>query len=161
MKRLLFIAALVLLLPAAVLGWRYASEEYLVACTDDTVVFSVKAEEGMRFATRFIHSVHRAPVIDRYIIADGEEKIVQVSTAYQAYGVGMPYLPEDGTFVQKDGFFELTDLDLAFRSVDYRVGREAQFTILFDEREYPIYQLAPQGALVRLTVEPRYRIWLK
>ena len=121
----------------------------------------MKAEEGMRFATRFIHSVHRAPVIDRYIIADGDKKIVQVSTAYQAYGVGMPYLPEDGTFVQKDGFFELTDLDLAFRSVDYRVGREARFTILFDEEEYPIYQLAPQGALVHLTVEPRYQIWLK
>ena len=161
MRRALFIIILLLFLPATVLGWRYASEEYLVAYTDDKVVFSVKAEEGMRFATRFIHSVHRAPVIDRYILADGEKKIVQVSTAYQAYGVGMPFLPEDGTFVQKDGFFELTDLDLAFRSVDYRVGREAQFTILFDEKEYPIYQLAPQGALVHLAVEPRYRIWLK
>lgn len=157
----MIILCLILFLPAAVLGWRYASEEYLVAYTDDAVVFSVKAEKGMRFATRFIHSVHHTPVIDRYIIADGEEKIVQESTAYQAYGVGMPYLPEDGTFVQKDGFFELTDLDLAFRSVDYRVGREAQFTILFDEKEYPIYQLAPQGALVRLAVESRYQIWLK
>lgn len=161
MKRLLLIITLGLLLSAAVLGWRYASEEYLVAYTDEKVVFSVKAEEGMRFSTRFIHSVHHAPVIDRYVIGGGEERIVQESTAYQAYGVGMPYLPEDGTFVQKDGFFELTDLDLAFRSVDYRVGSEAQFTILFNEKEYPIYRLAPQGALVHLAVEPRYRLWLK
>ena len=157
----MFIITLLFLLMTVVLGWRYASEEYLVAYTDEKVVFSAKAEEGMRFATRFIHSVHRTPVIDRYVIVDGEKKIVQESTAYQAYGVGMPYLPEDGTFVQKDGFFELTDLDIAFRSVDFRVGSEAQFTILFNEEEYPIYRLAPQGSLVHLAVEPRYRLWLK
>lgn len=152
---------IVLLLCAAGLIGRYASEECLVVYTDDKIVFEAKAEEGLRFAVRFIHSVHRSPVIDSYVIGDGEKRIVQESTAYKAYGVGMPYLPQDGTFARKGDYIELTDLDLAFESVDFRVGEEAQLTILMNEEEYPIYRLAPQGALVRMAVEPRYRIWFK
>lgn len=137
------------------------TEERLVFSADDKVVFETKAEQGMHFAVRFIHSVHRTPVIDSYVIGDGEKRIVQESTAYKAYGVGMPYLPQDGTFARKGDYIELTDLDLAFESVDFRVGEEAQLTILMNEEEYPIYRLAPQGALVRMAVEPRYRMWFK
>lgn len=160
MNRSLFIIGAVLLLLAAGVTARCVSEEYLAVYTDDEIVFSAKAETGMRFATRFIHSVHRTPVIDRYVIGDGEKKIIQESTAYQTYGVGMPFLPQDGSFVQNGDFFELRDLDLAFETIDFRVGSEAQFTILLNEQEYPIYRLAPQGALVHLAVKPRYWIWL-
>lgn len=149
-----------LLLAAGFFG-RYASEEYLVAYTEEKVVFSAKAEEGMRFAVRFIHSVHRTPVIDSYVLGAGEKRIVQESTAYKAYGVGMPYLPQDGTLTREGDYLVLTDLDLAFETIDFRVGEEAQLTILMNETEYPIYRLAPQGALVHLAVEPRYRMWLK
>lgn len=161
MKRILIIIGAVLLLLAAGCMVHYSAEERLVIMTEDTVVFETKAEKGTQLAARFIHSVHRTPVIDSYVIDEGDKRIVQVSTAYQAYGVGMPYLPQDGAFVQKGDFFVLTDLDLAFEAIDFRVGEEAKLTILMDGEEYPIYRLAPQGALVRMSIEPRYRIWLK
>ncbi len=160
MKRKLFwiIAVAVTALSAYLLPM--ASEPQLAAYTEDEVLYHVRAEDGMRFASRFIHSVHKTPVIDRYRI-DAKDTIVQESTEYQTYGIGMPFLPEDGRLVLEDGFVKLVDLDLRFRSFDLRVEPRAQYTLLVGGEEIPLYTMTEPGGLVHVAVVPRYTLWLK
>lgn len=75
-----------------------------------------------------------------------------VSTEYESYGVGMPSLPSEGTFVLLNGRFMLKDLHRHFTEIPVRVGPEAKLTLLHSGKEYPLYEWFDSGTLLHIRV---------
>lgn len=98
---------------------------------------------------RFIHSVERTPVLEKYKV-NGQHKLVLYETEYESFGVGLPFLASEGRFHAKDGRFVM-EMDRVFPSVSLRTGPEAQLTLTVNSQQYPLYQMLPSGALVRLS----------
>lgn len=110
---------------------------------------------GDTFSLRFIHSVHKTPVLENFVV-EGVNRMTLVSTEYRSYGVGMPSLPSEGTFEQQGDRFLLTDLNRHFSKIPVRVGPEAKLCFLQREQEYPLYQWLDHGTLVQVRIDYDY-----
>lgn len=119
--------------------------------SEENLSFSVPTYPGDSFSLRFIHSVHRTPVWENFIV-NSVRQMTLVSTEYQTYGVGMPSLPFEGTFTQKGDRFVLTNLHREFTDIPLRVGPEAKLCILHREQEFPIYEWLSPGAVVHVRI---------
>ena len=62
----------------------------------------------------FIHSVQKTPV-EEFLTAHADGHFHLSGTRYQSHGVGLPFLPEEGTFRQEGDYFVL-DMDRATRN---------------------------------------------
>lgn len=58
------------------------------------------------FSLGFTHSVMKTPVEEFYRV-DRKDGLVLEKTVYQSYGVGLPFLPEEGELTVEDGVFTL------------------------------------------------------
>jgi hypothetical protein len=135
-----------------VCGWLF-SPLALVVRSADRVGLVLTITPGSTFSLRFIHSVHRTPVLENFTVA-GPDKLNLVSTEYESYGVGMPSLPSEGKFAQLNGRFLLTGLDRHFSEIPVRVGPEARLTLIYDNKEYPLHELFEPGTLLYIGVKP-------
>ncbi|MPM95793.1 hypothetical protein SDC9_142948 [bioreactor metagenome] len=110
---------------------------------------------GDTFSLRFTHSVHKTPVWENFVV-EGVDQLTLVSTEYRSYGVGMPSLPSEGTFIQQDDRFILTDINRHFSQIPVRVGPEAKLCFVQREQEYPLYQWLGPGTLVHVRIDHDY-----
>ncbi|MGI6092718.1 MAG: DUF1850 domain-containing protein [Veillonellaceae bacterium] len=110
---------------------------------------------GDTFSLRFTHSVHKTPVWENFVV-EGADKLTLVSTEYRSYGVGMPSLPSEGTFIQKDDRFVLTNVNRHFSQIPVRVGPEAKLCFIQHEQEYPLYRWLGHGTLVHVRIDYDY-----
>ena len=79
------------------------------------------------------------------------------STKYQSFGVGLPFLPDEGEFKQVGKYFILDNINRRFKTVDLRTGLGTELTLIYHEKKYPIYHELPLGCKVELKVLPYYR----
>lgn len=107
------------------------------------------------FSLHFIHSVHKTPVWENFVV-ENEGRLVLVSTEFESYGVGMPFLPEEGTFERKDNKIRLVNLRREFAQIPARVGSEARLSLLHQGVDYPLYQCFAYQALIIIRVEKDY-----
>ena len=131
----------------------------LVVEAESGAILSLPVQNGATFHLRFIHSVHRTPVMEFFRI-DGADSLMLVATEYESYGVGMPSLPSEGIFEQRGTRFRLSQFNRKFDDIPLRVGPEAQLTLVHDGMEYPLYQWLPAGSLIRVKVKAN-RPWLR
>lgn len=73
-------------------------------------VLWIPLNNGDCFTYEYIHSVQKTPVQEHFVSAPGF-KMLLTSTTYQSYGVGLPFLPEEGQLEMKNGKFELKGLN--------------------------------------------------
>ncbi|MBP2641465.1 MAG: hypothetical protein H6Q66_2416 [Firmicutes bacterium] len=111
--------------------------------------------QGDTFSLHFIHSVHKTPVWENFVV-ENEGQITLVSTEFESYGVGMPFLPEEGTFERKDNKILLTNLRREFARIPARVGSEARLSLLHNGEDYLLYQYFDYQALVIIHVQRDY-----
>ena len=76
---------------------------------------------------RFIHSVQKTPV-EEFLTAYADGHFHLTGTRYQSHGVGLPFLPEEGTFRQEGDYFVL-DMDRDYPALSLRTGVGTQLTI--------------------------------
>jgi len=115
--------------------------------TESGTSLTLPTSSGDTFSLRFIHSVHKTPVWENFIVI-GVDRLILTSTEYRSYGVGMPSLPSEGVFTQLDDRFILTNLNRPFSQIPVRVGPEAQLTLVHQGQEYPLYAWFEPGTLV-------------
>lgn len=115
---------------------------------------------GDTFSLRFTHSVHKTPVWENFVV-EGVDQLMLVSTEYRSYGVGMPSLPSEGTFIQQGDRFVLTNVNRPFSRIPVRVGPEAKLTFVQREQEYPLYQWLGHGTLVHVRIDYDYEYPLR
>jgi len=71
------------------------------------------------FIIRYIHSVHKTPVEERFYIS-ADNTLVLYEIRYSSLGVGMPYESEGGIFSNQGGQFRLTGLQKGIPAIYFR-----------------------------------------
>ena len=106
----------------------------------------------------FIHSVQKTPV-EEFLTAYADGHFHLTGTRYQSHGVGLPFLPEEGTFRQEGDYFVL-DMDRDYPALSLRTGVGTQLTIEAGGTRVPAYEMYPVGTRIDLIVAPLYTYFL-
>ena len=110
------------------------------------------------FTIHFIHSVQKTPV-EEFLTAHADGHFHLTGTRYQSHGVGLPFLPEEGTFRQEGEYFVL-DMDRDYSTLSLRTGLGTELTIEAGEERIPVYEMYPVGTRIDLVVAPLYTYFL-
>ena len=146
-KQTLSLFMIILSLVICIVLYWWLTPLTIVVTTESGTCLTLPAKPGEPFSLRFIHSVHKTPVWENFVVTEADV-LTLTSTEYRSYGVGMPSLPSEGVFTQLGDRFILTNLNRPFRQIPVRVGPEAQLTLVYHEQEYPIYEWFAPGTLV-------------
>jgi hypothetical protein len=107
----------------------------------------IKLGKNNTFSLNYTHSVEKTPVIENFTILENGTLLL-TATKYRSYGVGLPSLPEEGRLTMADGWFLLEGLHREYRDIRVRVGPEAELSVEYDQKSFPLYQWYPSGSLV-------------
>ncbi len=151
-KRLVFILAILGSLLVYLL-----TRPYLFVCIDTGTLLAFPTWEKDEISLRFIHSVQKTPLLENLLVNESCDGLILQSTKYQSFGVGLPFLADEGEFKQADGYFVLNNMNRRFKTIELRTGLGTELTVIYHERQYPIYQELPLGCKVELKVVPYYR----
>lgn len=110
------------------------------------------------FTIHFIHSVQKTPV-EEFLTAHADGHFHLTGTRYQSHGVGLPFLPEEGTFRQEGEYFVL-DMERDYSTLSLRTGLGTELTIEADGERIPVYEMYPVGTRIDLVVAPLYTYFL-
>ena len=135
---------------------------YLIAQTDETVLFAwpIKARES--FEVTFLHSLNLSPITD-IIEWTGKELIVRKSI-FKTFGAGVP-IPADGIgkeLLHIDDHYELIGIDKELQNFTIMTQEVPNHTIKLNGCEASLLELAGSGKLVHITVKrlsPVYYFW--
>ncbi len=108
--------------------------------------FSV--EEGSEFSVEFIHSVNKKPLIDVYVIKDGQ--IYAQKTVYAAFGAGVQSEIEEGQTLEYDekGNIVVSGFDTPFPKVTYVVGTVSDHIFHIEGESISLTELCGKNAHV-------------
>ena len=110
------------------------------------------------FTIHFIHSVQKTPV-EEFLTAHADGHFHLAGTRYQSHGVGLPFLPEEGTFRQEGEHFVL-DMDRDYAELSLRTGVGTELMIEAGGKRIPVYEMYPVGTRIDLVVAPFYTYFL-
>lgn len=136
------------------------SRPYLFVCTDANTLLAFPTQKEDVISIWFVHSVQKTPVLENLAVNKSCDGFTLQSTKYQSFGVGLPFLPDEGEFKQVGKYFILDNINRRFKTVDLRTGLGTELTLIYHEKKYPIYHELPLGCKVELKVLPYYRYYL-
>jgi len=110
----------------------------------------VPLPKAKTFSFYYLHSVQKTPVQENYVLASGN-KLRLVSTDYQSYGVGLPFLPEEGTLVNDNGKFRLTEINRLYSKIDMAFMPLAEHALLYEGKRYDFERYFDAGSLLEIT----------
>jgi len=120
-------------------------------------IAAVPAFVGEEFSIRFIHSVQKTPVVENLVINEARNGFVLLSTKYQSFGVGLPFLESEGSFRQEGDYFIFEDMNRRFSRLSLRTGVGTELTVTLAGREYRLYEQLAPGSRVDLFIAPYYQ----
>lgn len=141
----------------ALMAWWFFTRPCFFISADDAVLFAFPANEGETVSIRFIHSVQKTAVLENLHLELGQNSFVLDSTKYQSFGVGLPFLAQEGEFRREGDYFIMDHMKRKFPSVELRTGIGTKLTLLFRGKEYPVYEDLPIGSRVKLSIAPYYK----
>lgn len=160
-ERARYRARFLLLFTAAFFALLWTATRPCVAIIAESgLLASCSAEAGTELSTRFIHSVQKTPVEEFFIVNDTRDGLILKRTRYQSFGVGLPFLDSDGTFRREGDFFVMDDMNRPLREIALRPGVSTELTLFLPNETLPLYDRVPLGSLVRVTITPRWQLWL-
>lgn len=106
------------------------------------------------FVHHYIHSIHKTPVDEVFIVKNDELILTQVR--YDSYGVGMPTGEEEG-FTLQDGRF-IVNLRRTFKQIDIRVSPVPDHGIILGDILYRFTDWAGVEDLLVLKPSVSYSI---
>ncbi|KUG02995.1 hypothetical protein ASZ90_019607 [hydrocarbon metagenome] len=72
---------------------------------------------GRDFDYQYIHSVQKTPVQEHFTAAP-DNQLLLTSTTYQSFGVGLPFMPGEGTLEHIDGKYVLSGINRKFNHIN-------------------------------------------
>jgi hypothetical protein len=103
----------------------------------------------------YTHSVQKTPVKEIFKFSK-DNRLIMYKTIYQSYGVGLPYLPTEGKFEQKDDGKFILYMNRPFNSIPLRTGLEAKPKLYHNNVEYKVYSIYNPGTLLIIKEEKFY-----
>ena len=117
-----------------------------------------QVRDAVPLTIHFIHSVQKTPV-EEFLTAHADGHFHLTGTRYQSHGVGLPFLPEEGTFRREGDYFVL-DMDRDYNELSLRTGVGTQLTIEAGGERIPVYEMYRVGTRIDLIVAPLYTYFL-
>jgi hypothetical protein len=147
---------------ASAAAWLWASTIPVLSVRqvpDGRILFQSPIDEGSRFSLIYIHSIHRTPVEELFIINE-KRQIVLDATIFESYGVGMPTsLEGNETFRMADGKMRIENIDRTLTTFDLRIGQViADHKLRLGRQEIPLAKLSKPGSAVRFEIG-RLHVW--
>lgn len=130
---------------------------FLFFVSDANLLLAVPASPKSEFSIHFIHSVQKTPVLENLMISESGKEFILLSTKYQSFGVGLPFLLSEGDFHQENDYFIFDNINRHFDQLTLRTGLGTKLTIIYKEHEYPIYKKVAPGSKVDLQIAPYYK----
>ncbi|MBR1886064.1 MAG: DUF1850 domain-containing protein [Schwartzia sp.] len=145
---------------AAALLWGLTRPR-LAVIAESGLLASCPAEAGTEFSTRFIHSVQKTPVEEFFTVNEARDGFLLLRTRYHSFGVGLPFLPTDGTFRREGDAFVMDGMNRPMPEIQFRPGLSTDLKITLPGEEILLADRVPLGSLVRVAIVPRWRIFLR
>ncbi len=142
----IFLAALVL----AALADFLVRPLLVVESEQGAIIYTEEARAGMPVQIHFIHSVQKTPVEECLYVDEDVSGFVLDSTRYQSFGVGLPFLTNEGEFHTEGEFFVLDGMKRRFSRLALRTGVDTELTLVLDGTEKRLFEILPTGSRVDL-----------
>lgn len=110
--------------------------------------------EGGAFVHRYIHSIHKTPVDEEFIISG--KKLELVRLRYDTYGVGMPTDGGEAFRIENNRF--VVDMKRTFEKIDIRVSHVAGHGLFYNGTFHPFTEWVPVESLITLRARSKYMI---
>ncbi len=153
---LLLLAIIVLLLQLSRLGLfeRNLAElesDYSLTVTSVTGEKSlmIPVQAGEKFTLRYIHSVDLLPVYELFKISEGELLLLEIRGNIFGAGLG----DCQGDLVLEDGRQVVKNINLSLPELLLRIGRIAEHTLVFEDKEIFLADEFTPGELVIISVD--------
>lgn len=114
------------------------------------------------FDYEYIHSVQKTPVQEHFVAAP-DNQLKLISTTYQSFGVGLPYLPEEGELTLIDGKYVLTGIDRSFEVVHMGVWPPVKQALQIHGKRYVLADYFASGTMLDIEIteiSPLNIIWI-
>ena len=135
----------------------FLKPQYLLVIEDKTnkknYEFILK---NKNFSLGYTHSVMKTEA-EEIFITDNNEKIKLIRTEYKSYGVGLPFLPEEGKMKVENGKFIL-DMEREFKNISMVISPIGKHYLKIDGKKYMLSEiLGDKSAKILLTIKKDYR----
>jgi len=115
-----------------------------------TVIASLKVKTGDHFTIRYIHSVDRTPIFEKFRL-DRKLGIVLEKTWFTMFGAGLGHWPGHGDLTQDANWITIDHIEQPLGSFVLRIGAlNVGHTIIYHDQEINLSRRAPG---VRAVVE--------
>ena len=145
---------LFLLVPSAFF-WIQSGTFYLVVSTprDGKVLYRLPVKEGQEFSLEYTHSVTGRPVQGTFSLT-GDRKIKPLTTIFDAYGPGLPYLDGATEYsVDEQGFITVFHQEEPRDSIRLFVSPLTGEALRLDGRVYDLGNLRPDPFLLEIKLK--------
>lgn len=107
---------------------------------------------GEKMTLHYRHSVQQTHVWEYLQIAPDRNSFVLTGTRYRSYGVGLPFLPGEGTYHREGNDFILEHMQRHYPHIDLRLGVGTELTLQYQDQLFPLYQEYPVGTPIHLEI---------
>ena len=157
-RRKIFRAGLAVLLGLLLLVVSLMQPVFRVAVAGRTLL-ALPLTAPQAFSIHFIHSVQKTPV-EENLVADGRAgEFRLLSTRYQSFGVGLPFLASEGTFREEGDAYVMDGMNRHFPSISLRTGVGTELRLTTEAGELRLYELFPPGTRIDLSIVPGLQIF--
>ena len=112
--------------------------------------------KNKKFSLGYTHSVMKTEA-EEIFVTDDNEKIKLIRTEYKSYGVGLPFLPEEGKMKVENGKFIL-DMEREFKNISMVISPIGKHYLKIDGKKYMLSGiLGDKPAKILLTIKKDYR----
>jgi len=134
MKKIIAIIILILLLLTNFYSINVLTFEHF---QEEEILLTFKVEEGDEFIVKWI---------------DSNNNIILDRTRFQQFGAGVPDFA--GKTVEiKDGYITYGEINQKIPLLPYGISNFAKHTLVFNDVEYPLYELVPDGDRINIYTE--------
>lgn len=103
------------------------------------------------FTYEYLHSVQKTPVQEHFVPAPGNV-ILLTSTTYSSLGVGLPFLPEEGKFVEENGVFKIENMNRRYEKITWGFMPIARQALIYGDKKYLFADYCEPGELIELKI---------
>ena len=118
--------------------------------SDGRILFQVPVQPQDQICLRTIHSLALTPYAHYYRF-DEDGNLILTSAEYESGGGGYPETG-DGVFSVVNGKFRMDRIDRFIGRLRFRVSPVSKETLILSGREFPLYQMVPEGTSVEVSV---------
>lgn len=130
----------------------YPLPALVLSLKDGNEVLLIPLIEQKSFTYEYLHSVQKTPVQEHFVLAPGNV-ILLTSTTYRSLGVGLPFLEEEGNFVEENGVFRIENMNRKYEKITWGFMPIARQALIYENKKYLFADYCEAGELLELKIK--------